>query len=86
MTDPYDSRPRSRFPRNLGQMAQAGAMILPALRYVPKNPVFMIGALVVGAWAWRNRAKLADSARPILDKAATFPRGGKGRNPVSDPT
>ena len=84
MTNPYDTRPRSRFPTNLRQVAQAGALVLPALRYMPKSPVFLIGALVAGAWAWRNREKISGKARPFLDKAARLRRGDAGRSTVSD--
>lgn len=49
------------------------AKLAPLARYVPKHPAFLIGAAVVGlvgALAWRNREKIADRARPLLQEAA----------------
>ncbi|WP_309087774.1 hypothetical protein [Phenylobacterium sp.] len=49
----------------------------PLVRYVPKHPAFLIGALavgVVGTLAWRNRQKIAARARPLLDDAAARAR------------
>ena len=53
-------------------LARAAALA-PYARYVPKNPVMLIGAAVVGlvgVLAWRNREKIADRARPLLQHAA----------------
>ncbi len=44
----------------------------PMVKYVPKNPAFLLGALavgVIGTLAWRNRQKIADRARPMIDDA-----------------
>lgn len=49
----------------------------PMIRYVPKHPAFLLGALVVGVagtLAWRNRQKIADRARPLIDDAAARAR------------
>jgi hypothetical protein len=54
-------------------MMQRAAAIVPYARYVPKNPAFLIGAValgVVGVLAWRNREKIAATARPLLQNAA----------------
>lgn len=62
------TRPRDR-------LKQAGAIIpilRPAMRYLPKNPVLLIGAAVVGVagvLAWRNREKISRTASPIIDDA-----------------
>lgn len=49
----------------------------PLVRYVPKHPAFLLGALavgVVGTLAWRNRQKIATRARPLIDDAAARAR------------
>jgi hypothetical protein len=54
-------------------LMQRAAAIVPYARYVPKNPAFLIGAValgIVGALAWRNREKIAATARPLLQNAA----------------
>ena len=54
-------------------LMQRAAAIVPYARYVPRNPAFLIGAValgIVGALAWRNRAKIAAAARPLLQNAA----------------
>ena len=71
MTDHPDTLARYRLPLNRDRLMQAGSFILPALRYLPKNPVFMIGALALGVLAWRNRNKIARAAGPILHDART---------------
>ena len=58
-----------------GLMQRATAilpMVRPAMRFVPKNPVFLIGAAVgiAGFFAWRNREKIARTAGPMLQNAA----------------
>ena len=62
---------RTRWGRD--QLKQLGA-VTPLLRYVPKNPLFLIGAAVVGVagmMAWRNREKIATAASPMIDDART---------------
>jgi hypothetical protein len=54
-------------------LMQRAASIVPYARYVPKNPAILIGAAVlgvVGVLAWRNRAKIAATTRPLLQNAA----------------
>jgi len=49
----------------------------PLVRYVPKHPAFLLGALavgVVGTLAWRNRQKIAERARPLIDDATARAR------------
>lgn len=49
----------------------------PLVRYVPKHPGFLLGALavgLVGTLAWRNRQKIAARARPMIDDAAARAR------------
>lgn len=49
----------------------------PLVRYVPKHPAFLLGAIavgVVGTLAWRNRQKIADRARPLIDDATARAR------------
>ncbi|WP_411288955.1 hypothetical protein [Phenylobacterium sp.] len=45
--------------------------LLPLARYLPRHPLFLgLAAVgVVGALAWRNRAKIAATARPLIDDA-----------------
>jgi hypothetical protein len=48
-------------------------MIRPAIRYVPKNPLFLIGAAalgVAGFMAWKNRDRIRARAEPMLQSAA----------------
>lgn len=49
----------------------------PLVRYVPKHPALLIGAIavgVVGTLAWRNRQKIAERTRPLLEDAAARAR------------
>lgn len=49
----------------------------PLVRYVPKHPAFLLGALavgVVGTLAWRNRRKIAARAGPLIEDARTRAR------------
>lgn len=66
-------------------------MARPAIRYMPKHPALLIGAAVVGvagALAWRNRERIAATARPLLRDAAgrgaamraRLPWAGAGRS------
>ncbi len=48
-------------------------MVRPAMRYVPKNPMFLIGAAalgIAGFVAWKNRDRIAAKAGPMLQNAA----------------
>ncbi len=59
---------------NLKRVTAAAPVMRPALRYVPKNPVLLLGAValgVVGVLAWRNRERIAERARPLIDEAKT---------------
>ncbi|MCR5874834.1 hypothetical protein LRS10_12025 [Phenylobacterium sp. J426] len=49
----------------------------PLVRYVPKHPAFLLGAVavgVLGTLAWRNRQTIAERARPMIDDARTRAR------------
>lgn len=75
MTEPNKILSADRVPWSRDQLKQVGAFVpalRPALRYVPKNPLLLIGAAVVGVagvLAWRNREKIARTAGPLLDDA-----------------
>jgi hypothetical protein len=70
-----------------GLMQRATAilpMARPIVRYVPKNPAILIGAAavgVLGVLAWRNRRRIANAARPVLQDAAD--RAGAVKDLVS---
>ena len=71
MTDHPETLAPYRMPWRRDQMKQLGALT-PILRYVPKNPLFLIGAAaigVAGVLAWRNREKIATAASPMIDDA-----------------
>jgi hypothetical protein len=71
MTDHPETIAPYRMPWRRDQVKQLGALT-PMLRYVPKNPLFLIGAAVVGVagvLAWRNREKIASAASPMIDDA-----------------
>ncbi|MFN3582435.1 hypothetical protein [Phenylobacterium sp.] len=57
----------------LKRMGAIIPVVRPVARYVPKNPVLLIGAAalgVAGVLAWRNRRRIAEAARPMLESAA----------------
>jgi hypothetical protein len=61
------------------------AKLAPMARYVPKHPAFLIGAAVVGVagmLAWRNRQKIAEKARPLLQSAAERGADLRDRLPI----
>jgi hypothetical protein len=71
MTDHPETLAPYRMPWRRDQMKQLGALT-PMLRYVPKNPLFLIGAAAVGiagVLAWRNREKIAARTAPMIDDA-----------------
>lgn len=71
MTDQPDTLSRYRLPLTRDHLKQAGAA-LPFLRYVPKNPLLLIGAAVLGVagvLAWRNRGRIAATAGPMIEDA-----------------
>ena len=71
MTDPRDTLAAFRLPWKRDELKQFG-FLAPALRYVPKNPLLLIGAAAVGiagVLAWKNREKIATTAGPIIDDA-----------------
>jgi hypothetical protein len=71
MTDHPETLAPYRMPWRRDQVKQLGSLT-PMLRYVPKNPLFLIGAAVVGVagvLAWRNRDRIASAASPVIDDA-----------------
>lgn len=71
MTDHPETLAPYRMPWRRDRMKQLGALT-PMLRYVPRNPLFLIGAAVVGVagvLAWRNRERIATAASPMIDDA-----------------
>lgn len=71
MTDHPETLAPYRMPWRRDQMKHLGA-VTPMLRYVPKNPLFLIGAAIVGVagvMAWRNRERIATAASPVIDDA-----------------
>jgi hypothetical protein len=71
MTDHPETLAPYRMPWSRDQVKQLGALT-PMLRYVPKNPLFLIGAAVVGVagvLAWRNRERIATAASPVINDA-----------------
>lgn len=71
MTDHPETLAPYRMPWRRDQLKQLGSLT-PMLRYVPKNPLFLIGAAVVGlagVLAWRNREKIGAAASPVIDDA-----------------
>jgi len=75
MTDNPTTLEAGSATRTRDRLKQAGAivpMLRPAMRFVPKNPVLLIGAAVLGVagvLAWRNREKIARTASPMIDDA-----------------
>jgi hypothetical protein len=71
MTDHPETLAPYRMPWRRDQVKQLGPLT-PMLRYVPKNPLFLIGAAVIGVagvLAWRNRDRIASAAGPVIDDA-----------------
>ena len=71
MTDHPETLAPYRMPWRRDHLKQAGALA-PMLRYVPRNPLFLIGAAAIGiagVLAWRNREKIAATAGPMIDDA-----------------
>ncbi len=71
MTDHPETLARYRLPLTRAHFKQVGAA-LPFLRYVPKHPLLLIGAAVVGVagiLAWRNRDRIAAQATPLIRDA-----------------
>lgn len=70
MTVIQDTPPVSGF-RPTRQHVGHAMKLLPFARYLPRHPLFLgLAAVgVVGALAWRNRAKIAATARPLIDDA-----------------
>lgn len=79
MTTPYDNAPagsaKPRFDvtrfRPTGAQLKQAAVLLPLARRLPKNPAFLGLAAVgiLGAIAWRNRARIAEAAAPMITQA-----------------
>lgn len=71
MTDHPETLAPYRMPFRRDHMKQAMALA-PLLRRVPKNPLFLVGAAVIGVagvLAWRNREKIAATTGPMIDDA-----------------
>lgn len=71
MTDHPETLAPYRMPWRRDRAKQAVALA-PMLRTLPRNPLFLIGAAAVGVagvLAWRNRAKIAATAGPMIDDA-----------------
>ena len=71
--DPFATvEPKSFFER-APAIAQRATTLLPFVRFLPRHPAVWLGAAavgVVGTLAWRNRAKIAAKAGPVLQNAA----------------
>jgi len=71
MTDRPETLAPHRMPWRRDHVKQAVALA-PMLRYVPRNPLFLLGAAVVGVagvMAWRNREKITARTGPMIDDA-----------------
>ena len=72
MTDNPHTLESYRLPLARGRLKHARALMAPALRYAPRNPLLLAGALllgVAGILAWRNREPITEAASPILEDA-----------------
>ena len=72
MTDNPHTLERYRLPLARGRLQHARALMAPALRYAPRSPLLLAGALllgVAGILAWRNRVRSTVAASPILTDA-----------------
>lgn len=72
MTDHSETLARYRLPLSRDQVKRAGTYISPMLRYAPRHPLLLVGALLVGVGsflAWRNREAIARTASPIIEDA-----------------
>jgi hypothetical protein len=71
MTDYEPTRERYRLPLRSDHVKQMVALA-PLLRRAPKNPLFLLGAAVVGVagvMAWRNRDRIATRTAPMIEDA-----------------
>ena len=71
MTDQPETLARHRMPWRRDSLRQAGGLA-PLLRSAPRNPLFLIGAAVIGVagvLAWRNRERIATATGPMIDDA-----------------
>lgn len=71
MTDHPETLASYRMPWRRDHVKQAIALA-PMLRAVPKHPLFLVGAAVIGVagvLAWRNREKIAATTGPLIDDA-----------------
>ena len=74
MTDRTETLSRYRLPLNSDHMKLARSYMAPMLRYAPRHPMFLVGAVLVGIGgilAWRNRDAIARTASPIFEDART---------------
>jgi hypothetical protein len=68
----------------LKRVGAIAPVVRPMIRYVPKNPVLLIGAAalgVAGVLAWRNRRRIAEAANPMLESAAARGQAVRQRLP-----
>ena len=73
MTDHPDTLARYRLPLSRDHIQRAGALVVPALRYAPKNPLMLVGLLagLGGYLVWRNRETISRRAGPMIARART---------------
>ena len=72
MTDRTETLSRYRLPLNNDHIKLARSYMAPMLRYAPRHPMLLVGALLVGVGsilAWRNRESIARTASPIIEDA-----------------
>ena len=72
MTDRTETLADYRLPLNKAQMKAARTYLAPMLRHAPRNPILLVGALLVGIGGllvWRNREAIARTASPIIEDA-----------------
>lgn len=84
MTDIQETLKRYRLPLRRDQLKQARDFAAPALRYAPKNPLWFIGAAVLGLAgfvAWKNRERIAAATGPLIEDARV-----KGKALMDDAT
>jgi uncharacterized membrane protein len=81
MTDHPETPALRSTPWRRNMMRRSGA-IGSAVRTLPKNPVFLIGAALVGVagvLAWRNRDRIAATTTPLIEDAKA-----KGQELIED--
>lgn len=73
MTDRPGTLARYRLPLSRDHIKRAGALVVPALRFAPKNPLLLVGLLagLGGYLVWRNRETISRRAGPVIASART---------------